>query len=408
MFAYPHKIFDPIHSFIRFDSCEKKVIDSPFFQRLRYIRQMGVAYLLYPGANHTRFEHSLGVMELVSRMYDTITAYPFDTKLIPDGKEELLYWRQVLRLAALCHDMGHLPFSHTAEKEILKEGHEAKTIEMIESPQMHTLWQHIPSNGRDIAADIVKLAVGSRPNLKLSAWEKMLAQLITEDNFGADRIDYLIRDARYTGVGYGQFDAHQLIDSVRLLPGLEAPKSLTIGVLESGVQSVESLWMARYLMYERVYHHRKARIYTKHMSRFIQGFFARHGFPTSLEGYLDLADHSILIELKRFASSGDYDAKALLHEIPPYKMISLPKNYPIALLEPKLTAEFKEGIFIDHLAKQVVSERLFSVVKYDGSIAASTQVSQFLRDIPMGGHSPCIYARPDLFDKVSTFVLTSV
>jgi len=112
--TYPFKICDPVHGFIRFGELEQRVIDSRPFQRLRYIRQMGVAYLIYPGATHTRFEHSLGVMELVTRIYNTISHD------LPE--ERVAYWRQILRLAALCHDMGHLPFSHTAEQVLLPEG----------------------------------------------------------------------------------------------------------------------------------------------------------------------------------------------------------------------------------------------------------------------------------------------
>ncbi|MDA8234683.1 MAG: HD domain-containing protein [Clostridia bacterium] len=117
------EIRDPIHIFIKLDSDELKVLNSRPFQRLRHIHQLAMTYLVYPGATHRRFEHSLGVMELAGRVYDIVTDKSNINEKIKDlipqlGREdERRYWRRVLRIAALCHDMGHLPFSHAAEKE---------------------------------------------------------------------------------------------------------------------------------------------------------------------------------------------------------------------------------------------------------------------------------------------------
>ena len=115
-----HEIRDPIHVFIR--------LDSRPFQRLRYIHQLALTYLLYPGATNRRFEHSLGVMELASRVFDIVTNPEHLTdgikELFPESsrEDERAYWRRAIRMAALCHDIGHLPFSHVAEKDLLPEG----------------------------------------------------------------------------------------------------------------------------------------------------------------------------------------------------------------------------------------------------------------------------------------------
>ena len=135
-----HEIRDPIHVFVRLDSDERKVLNSRCFQRLRHIHQLALTYLVYPGASHKRFEHSLGVMELADRVYDVVTntAHLTDDlrgRLPPltiDDQRE--YWRRVLRMAALCHDLGHLPFSHAAEKELLPE-----------------CWDHERGDGRSMA-----------------------------------------------------------------------------------------------------------------------------------------------------------------------------------------------------------------------------------------------------------------
>ena len=134
-----HEIRDPINAFIRLDTNEREVLNSRPFQRLRYIHQLAMTYLLYPGATHRRFEHSLGVMELATRVFDVITdqAHLNDhiRELLPELNDEdvFWYWRRALRMAALCHDIGHLPFSHAAEKDLLPAGwtHERQTKELI-------------------------------------------------------------------------------------------------------------------------------------------------------------------------------------------------------------------------------------------------------------------------------------
>jgi HD superfamily phosphohydrolase len=116
-----HEIRDPIHQFVRIDNHERKVLDSRPYQRLRHIHQLALTFKIYPGATHKRFEHSLGVMELASRVFDIISNPDNVTdevrSFLPElGRlDDLRYWRRVLRMAALCHDIGHLPFSHAAE-----------------------------------------------------------------------------------------------------------------------------------------------------------------------------------------------------------------------------------------------------------------------------------------------------
>src|SRR5438067_8490151 len=114
-----HEIRDPVHTFIRVDTDERMVVDSPPVQRLRHIHQLALTYLVYPGATHKRFEHSLGVMELAGRVFDVLADRATDQirdLLKPlSNEDELRYWRRVVRMAALCHDVGHLPFSHAAD-----------------------------------------------------------------------------------------------------------------------------------------------------------------------------------------------------------------------------------------------------------------------------------------------------
>src|SRR6185312_8231235 len=197
-----HEIRDPIHVFIHLDSFEKRVVDSPAFQRLRHITQLALTYLIYPGATHKRFEHSLGVMELAGRVFDVVTKPGNLTdevrELVPEIalSDSLGYWRKVLRMAALCHDIGHLPFSHAAEAELLPQGftHESLSRLLIESDLMQGIWKSMmpPLTPEHI----VKLAVGAKhaPDLTYTRWESLLSEIIVGDAFGVDRIDYLLRD----------------------------------------------------------------------------------------------------------------------------------------------------------------------------------------------------------------------
>src|SRR5262245_38965079 len=142
-----HEIRDAIHVFVRLDTHEREVLNSRPFQRLRHVHQLALSYLVYPGATHRRFEHSLGVMELAGRVYDVVTNPDELTdeikKLLPEttSDDKRRYWRRVIRMAALCHDIGHLPFSHAAEKELLPEGwdHEKLTRELIMSDEMKAI-----------------------------------------------------------------------------------------------------------------------------------------------------------------------------------------------------------------------------------------------------------------------------
>ena len=216
-----HEIRDPIHTFIRLETDERRVVDSRPFQRLRHINQLALTHLIYPGATHRRFEHSLGVMELAGRVYDIVTdpanLYVESARdLVPEQNSfDHQYWRRVVRMAALCHDIGHLPFSHAGEG-LLPDGkkHEHLTAALVESEYLGPAWQILNVKPTDIA----KLAVGpgKYTQARFSDWEAILSEIIIGDAFGVDRIDYLLRDSHHAGVAYGKFDHNRLIDNLRI------------------------------------------------------------------------------------------------------------------------------------------------------------------------------------------------
>lgn len=300
MVKYLHEIRDPIHVFVRLTDEERKVINSQPFQRLRHIHQLALTYLVYPGATHKRFEHSLGVMELASRVFDIVTNRNSISPEIHDNLEQiqnpekLSYWRTVLRIAALLHDVGHLPFSHAAERELLPTGwdHEKITREIIQSDEMVNIWNNTTPPLRH--EDIVKLAIGPKEDeeLNFNAWEAILSEIITGDAFGVDRMDYLLRDSHHTGVSYGRFDHFRLIDTLRILldPETKEPK---LGIEKGGLHSAEALLLARYFMYTQVYFHPIRRIYDIHLKDFLVDWLEEENFPTNVPDHLALTDNEV-------------------------------------------------------------------------------------------------------------------
>ena len=303
-----HEIRDPIHNFIRLDSGEREVLDSSPFQRLRYIHQLALTYLVYPGATHRRFEHSLGVMELAGRVYDIVTepdniSHESIRTIVPQHDSyDHRYWRRVLRMAALCHDMGHLPFSHAAEKDLLPKGwdHERLTVEIIQSCEMESIWKGIKIQSDDVA----KLAVGPKKykGATFSVWEIILSEIIVGDAFGVDRMDYLLRDSHHAGVAYGKFDYYRLIDTIRILPrAYEDSTEPALGIEEGGLHSAESMLLARYFMYTQIYFHHVRRIYDIHLKDFLRKWLSDECLPVTLDDHLRLTDNEVTVELQKAA-----------------------------------------------------------------------------------------------------------
>lgn len=209
------EIRDPVHGFIKFNEWERKIINHPIFQRLRRIRQLALTDMVYPGAMHTRFEHSLGVMDLATEMYDAIIDDDSNRRLL---KEELNYQeaglerdRQLVRLAALLHDVGHAPFSHASEVIFEKNPetnehftHEDYTLALIKGPLREVIENHnINRTNFNIKAEQVAALIEGNPNL---LGEKVFWKVIINSQLDADRGDYLLRDSLHSGVKYGIYD----------------------------------------------------------------------------------------------------------------------------------------------------------------------------------------------------------
>ena len=307
-----HIVRDPIHKFVSYTNAEKVVIDSPQFQRLRDIHQLAMTYLIYPGASHKRFEHSLGVMELATNIFDVVMDDDNLTKRSREVFKEQLrdkqYWRQTLRMAALCHDVGHLPFSHTGEKILEGINHEDLTRGLIEG-DMKQFFNQIPVNAPDGGKKLDPKIISSIATAKFTMeenpeelWKKILSSIITSDLFGADRMDYLLRDSYHVGVPYGLVDKDRLVRSLRILdiPLNDNNESIPLGIHEKDLPLVESLLMSRHWMYSQVYQHPTRKIYDEHLQDFLKELMKEENFKVNEdkpEGYLRCTDSDILREL---------------------------------------------------------------------------------------------------------------
>ena len=303
-----HEVRDAIHGFVHFDSLEKRLIDSRPFQRLRCIHQLAMSYQVYPGAVHNRFEHSLGVMEFAGRIFDSI----FDSRLsdevndrIAENLAEKSYWRKVVRIAALLHDIGHLPFSHAAEKELLPSGwnHERLTVEMIRNSEISQILQDgppyiNPEHVIDAAWDLKKRAkVEPEMVNQTDPWRQTLNEIICGDTFGADRIDYLLRDSWHAGVSYGRFDPDRLIAGLRCVINPENDE-IALALDQSSIHAAEALLLARYFMYSQVYFHQVRRAYDIHLKEFLQKWLPNGKFEPDWKQMLAITDHEVTAAMR--------------------------------------------------------------------------------------------------------------
>ncbi len=223
---HPRLLKDAIHDSIELSELELRVLDSTQMQRLRFVRQLSTAYLVYPSAMHTRFEHSLGAMHLTGVLASRLG---FDAQTI-----------KTLRLAALLHDVGHGAFAHTSDPvlvEKLHKKHEERGIDLVKKTGL----KKVVEDGGVSLSELSNLMHGGGEGA-----------VITRE-LGTDRVDYLLRDAHFTGVAYSIIDADRLLHTLAYADG-------ELFVEERGLLAAESLLVSRHFMFKAVYYHPTCRI----------------------------------------------------------------------------------------------------------------------------------------------------
>ena len=221
---------DPIHGNIHFPDEEVKILDSKEFQRLRNIKQLGLSYLVFPSATHSRFEHSIGAYFLANKLCESLGLSKGDV--------------QKVRLAALLHDVGHGPFSHSSELAVFTRldsgfSHEKNTARILKKSELSDYLKRIGFSGAEIA--------------KIAVEHKSKFSEIVSGEIDVDRMDYLVRDSYYTAAAYGVIDLDRLIDVLHF-------KNSHLFLDDRGISVGESVVLARYLMYPSVYEHHTSRI----------------------------------------------------------------------------------------------------------------------------------------------------
>lgn len=274
------KIRDVVYGFIVLDQQECAIINHPAFQRLRRIRQLSLTDMVYPGATHTRFEHSLGVMQMATDMYNCIVNNENNISLLKSeyalDETGINRYRKIIRLAALLHDLGHAPFSHSGEDlmpllpqkhKLYKKGekkrykHEEYTIKIIKTHFADLIENHPVNNNYNVKVDEVTALLDDDETRRNAA--SLLWKTLISGQLDADRADYLLRDSLHIGVNYGLYDRNRLINCMTV--GRLESGALTLGIEEKSWHIAESLVLARYQMFSQVYFHKVRRIYDYHL-----------------------------------------------------------------------------------------------------------------------------------------------
>lgn len=300
---------DPVWNTIRLDPAAVRIIDTPPFQRLRRIHQLGVASLVYPGGTHTRFDHAIGVYHLARRALALL-----QDRGELDGVDGLDC--RLAPYAALLHDIGHYPFSHTLEElgdPWVPAHHETLTGRFLRGPELRDALAAVHD---DAPARIEALVQGRSPSP---------LQGLVSGSLDLDKIEYLVRDAWFTGVPYGHVDVDRLLHALTLLADPETGRR-EMGVHEKGLSALESLLFAKYQMFRNVYWHHGTRAATALLKRLVQD--ALDGGLLRPDELVGQTDERLLATLEARADRAGHPAarRAVDAWLPALRVRRLPKR----------------------------------------------------------------------------------
>jgi len=329
------QIRDPVHGYIYANELECKIIDSPVFQRLRKIRQLGTAHLTYPGALHTRFEHCIGSMYLAKRAANHLKSQEIINE---DMSNEL-------SIAALLHDIGHGPFSHLFEEVLHEKGmtHENITDRIIRETEIADILSRFGVNVKKFS----NLCVGTSKN------HPRFMNDIIAGFLSVDSMDYLLRDSYFSGVEYGKVDVHRIIDAYEI-----AGKKLAIN--KDSVYALESLMLARYEMFRAVYFHKSVRASAVMIIRAMNLSNEELHFTNldNLDDFLQLTDERILYNISNINSNSENSrlAKKLVIDYTNRKMLKLVFEKIVLGKDEFSTKIFAQRKFRENLAEDIAEK----------------------------------------------------
>lgn len=307
------RVRDPIHGTIAVSDDEKAVIDSRFYQRLRNVRQLGFGDLAFPGATHTRHAHSLGAMHVAGRLFDAVAAR---AELSEAARQR---FRAAVRLAVLCHDLGHMPLSHASESiaparatlrlpEWLTESsigaqasHEDFTAKILLDSELAALVRERMQR-LDIAPEmLVGLILGVEPPAGAGFvhagvdWTPLLRAIVSGE-LDADRMDYLLRDSFYTGVNYGRYDLDWIVSNLN--PGFQNGRAY-LALSKAAAFAFEDFLLSRYHMFVSVYFHHTAVSFDHMLRRYYEEARGEFEIPSDAEAFLFCDDAALGYTLRR-------------------------------------------------------------------------------------------------------------
>lgn len=408
------EIRDIIHGAIPIEDWELPIIHSKFFQRLRHIKQMGFADFSYPSATHTRYIHSLGAMSIATKVFETL----FGNK--PLSKDAYFRFKQILRFGALLHDVGHGPFSHTTEFAMpslqslglpslvmppsqRKATHEDYTLKIILNSSLTPLLERA---GRSFGFTPLHIASLIHHDIKINDdffiesyqgekidFQTVLQQIVSSE-MDADRMDYLQRDSRYSGVSYGNFDYDWLVSN---LTTTMKNSKCHLALEHRALYSFEDFLISRYHMFLMVYFHHKSVIYDEMLAQYFHSDDCDFSLPSDIEQYAECNDDHLNTHLNK---SNNVWAKRISEKRPYTRLIEIHSGIPTGqqarLKQEKILEELKvnlENQKIDFIEARTTGE----LSKYFGKPKAPIYVRYDNRFSPAS--TIALEDCTDLFEK---------
>ena len=325
-----YKVCDPLHGYIYFDEDEQRLIEHPYFQRLRSIQQLGFVQYAYPGAVGNRFIHSLGVCHLAGLAFDSIFSGPQAEALsLPLEKKRL--FRKVLKLSALLHDLGHGPLSHTTEflmpslKKLNLQGlvsedrparHEDYTLKFIMDSELTKIIQSLGLEPLWLARLLHPDLTGGESFFESGGrnFLPLLRQIISSD-LDVDRMDYIHRDSYCCGVNYGRVDSRWLLSHFTFY-SLE--NKLYLALNREALWTAESFLLGRHHMHLTVYFHHKPVVYEKMLVKYRESEKPFWTLPADVDSFACFVDSAFFEKLKE-ADNNDWADRILNKN--PYKRL---------------------------------------------------------------------------------------
>ena len=324
------RLRDPIHGFIELSELELEIVDSAPFQRLRNIKQLATTYLVYHGAEHTRFGHSIGVMHLVSRAFcSAISNYERDNGIQLFSEIDAAWYEQVLRLIALTHDLGHAPFSHGSEA-LFDDGleHEDFTKKIICETEIADTIVRIGERFRSdygvgeeysITPELLWSIYGEKnpernPQYMERLTDFMFLKTFMDSELDCDKMDYLLRDSYYCGVNYGNYDLNRVIESLTVYYN-PSQKIMQLALQKGGVHAFEEFVIARYFMFIQVYFHKTRRYLDKLLVQCINEILEDHRYPSQVDEYLKWNDDLVIDKILQNAQSSENAANFVARNV---------------------------------------------------------------------------------------------